>query len=104
MNCIICGKEIEKSSYMNKVLCSSECFTTDYWNEIIAEKDNHIIIEGVCYYDAGKPNNDIFIGHSGRKFHIKLHDGTVITTNNLWMQGSIPERFRNDLPDNAEFC
>lgn len=39
----------------------------------------------------------------GRKFHIQMHDGQVIETTELWHQGTIPEHFRERLPDNANF-
>lgn len=105
MNCVICGKKISKSKYMNAVLCSSECFHVHFWNEIVKEKDEHIIIDGTCYYDGG--NKDTlypqFLGHSGRRFWIRFKDGRTITTNNLWFNGEIPEKFFDKLPDNAEF-
>lgn len=106
MECVICGKQIERSSYSNKPLCSSECFHIDFWNEMIKEKDEHIIINGECYCDAGEVKNSsqyAFLGHSGRRFWIRFLDGRTITTNNLWYNGKIPDEFRDQLPDNAEF-
>lgn len=106
MECVICGKTIEKSLFSNKPLCSSTCYHINYWNEIIEEKDEHIIIDGVCYYDDGEVNNPTkyaFLGHSGRRFWIRFLDGRTITTNNLWYNGKIPDEFRDQLPDNAEF-
>lgn len=106
MECIVCGKEIEKSCYSNAALCSSECYCYNFWQEIIAEKEEHIIINGQCYYDDGEvknPDRHLFLGHSGRRFWIRFFDGRTITTNNLWSQGDIPEEFREELPDNAEF-
>lgn len=106
MRCVICGKEIEKSSYSNAVLCSSECFHKHFWLEIIAEKDKHIIVNGECYYDGG--NVDLksphgFLGFGGRRFWIRFKDGKTSTTNNLWYNGKIPDEFRDRLPDTAEF-
>lgn len=106
MQCEICGKKIVKSSYANAVLCSGKCFTKHYWQQIIAEKDEHIIVNGCCYCDGGNveyPDTHSFLGFSGRRFWIRFFDGRVLSTNNLWMQGDIPEEFRNALPDNAEF-
>ena len=101
MKCIICGKEIEKSSYLHKVICSSECFHVDFWNDCLDE--SAIIVGGECYHDGGiKPEGySGFMGHSGRKFTIKMSDGRIIETNNLWYNGKVPEE-RNVL-DNAEF-
>ena len=100
MKCVICGKEIEKSSYSNKVLCSSGCFHEDFWNECI--DDSAIIIKGECYHDGGrKPKNyPGFLGFGGQEFTIKMNDGRIISTNNLWYNGEVPkERL---VADNAE--
>lgn len=106
VKCEICGKEIQKSQYINAILCSSKCFTTHFWREIIVEKEKHIIIHGECYCDGGNVDNPspfMFLGFSGRRFWIKFKDGSTLTTNNLWYQGKIPDEFRDELPDTAEF-
>lgn len=106
MKCVICGKEIEKSMFSNAVLCSAECHTKYFWREIIAEKDKHIVIDGMCYYDGGNVDSrsrHMFLGFSGRRFWIRFKDGRTVTTNNLWHNGKIPEEFRDQLPDTAEF-
>ena len=106
MKCVICGKEIEKSQYSNAVLCSETCFYKNFWNEIVAEKEQHIIINGECYRDGGNvdnPNYYDFLGYSGRRFWIRFFDGREITTNNLWYQGKIPDEFLSQLPNTAEF-
>ena len=101
MKCVICGKEIEKSKYMNKVLCSSECFHIDFWNDCI--KDDAIIIDGECYHDGGRKPDGYsgFLGFAGRLFHIKMHNGKTITTNNLWHNGTVPKE--RNIKDNACF-
>ena len=101
MKCVICGKEIEKSRYSNKVLCSSECFNVDFWNGCI-DKDA-IIINGECYHDGGIKPADYrgFLGHSGRVFNIKMNDGRIIKTNNLWYNGVVPPE--RGIKDNACF-
>ena len=106
LKCVICGKEIEKSSYSNAVLCSSVCFHKHFWNEIIAEKEQHIIVDGKCYQDGGNVENPspyTFLGFSGRRFWIKFFDGRTLTTNNLWYQGEIPEEYQSELPNTARF-
>lgn len=76
-----------------------------FWLEIIKEKDEHVIINGICYYlDKAHPMSDSpFRGYGGREFKIKLHTGEIIVTNNLWHNGEVPKEFRDRLPDNAEF-
>lgn len=101
MKCIICGKEVEKSRYSNAALCSSECFSVDFWNNTL--DDTAIIIAGECYHDGGaKPEGySGFLGHSGRQFKIKMNDGRVIKTNNLWYNGEVPKE--RCIEDNACF-
>jgi len=106
VKCEICGKEIEQSQYSNAILCSSTCFETHFWKKIIEEKDQHIIINGKCFCDGGEvkyPDRYSFLGFAGRRFWIRFFNGKEITTNNLWFQGDIPDEFRIELSDNAEF-
>lgn len=106
MKCEVCGKEIEKSQYMGCVICSGECFQKHFWMEIIKEKDEHIVINGECFCDGGNVDNPSyprFLGHSGRRFWIRFKDGSTLTTNNLWYNGKIPDEFREQLPDTADF-
>lgn len=106
LKCSVCGKKIKESKYSNAKLCSSECFSINFWREIIAEKDKHIIIDGRCYIDGGEVkdiDHHLFLGFSGHRFWIRFFDGNEITTNNLWFQGDVPDKFKNELPDNAKF-
>lgn len=41
------------------------------------------------------------LGMGGDKMLIRFHDGRVVTTNDLWHQGDIPQRFAHLMPDNA---
>lgn len=105
MVCIVCGKEFNCKRYYGEYsdCCSSECFTKKFWNNIVAEKNEHIIVDGTCYAIAPAPING-FYGFDGRKFKIKMFDtGEVIETNNLWCQGEIPEEYRYLLPNTAQF-
>ena len=104
MNCIICNKEIKESEYTNTILCSSECWSADFWNQQVINKDDPKVvrIDGV-QYRIGYENQDSFRGYNGRKFNIKLSNGDIIETTNLWHNGDIPDSFKELLPDNAEF-
>ena len=106
MKCVVCGKEIAESRYMNAVLCSSKCFNVHFWQKIIAEKDHHVIVNGKCYCNGGNvenPNRYMMLGFGGRRFWIRYKDGRTETTNNLWYNGEVPDEFSDQLPDNAEF-
>ena len=105
MKCVICKKEIEKSSFSNDILCSTECFHTHLWDERVAAgyNPNIVRIDGVQYY-IGKENiKSSSRGFGGTKFIIKFNDGREVTTTNLWHNGKIPESHKRLLPDNAKF-
>ena len=104
MNCVICNKEIEKSKYTNAVLCSDECFHDHFWQEHIKNHDDQtVIVNGTRYHYTYLEEKGYFSGHGGREFKIKFHDGRIVQTRNLWCQGNIPEKYREQLPDNAIF-
>jgi hypothetical protein len=76
------------------------CFNCNFWREKIPIKDNPSCfrIQGEHYQLGGEG------GFGGREFSIKRFDSEkIITTKCLWSQGTIPEHFRDRLPDNAEF-
>jgi hypothetical protein len=105
MNCIICGKEIEKSSFTNAVLCSSECFHINFWNEKVEERDDPRIVrvDGKQYYIGNEDDSSHFRGFGGTRFVIQFFDGRKVISTNLWYNGEIPESHKELLPDNAEF-
>lgn len=105
MICIVCGTEFDGKAYYGEFsdCCCYKCFIKKFWNNIIAEKDEHIIVDGTCYAIAPAPING-FYGFSGSRFKIKMFDtGEVIETNNLWCQGKVPEEYRYLLPNTAQF-
>lgn len=64
------------------------------------------VIDGEHYVIAPEDENRSFWsarGFGGRKFVIRFFDGREVTTTNLWHQGTIPPKFRDQMPDNAEF-
>lgn len=106
--CKVCGKPFTKTKWGEpyKLICSEECFEKNFWLEIIQEKEHHPVIDGTCYY---LNRNDLegrgpFKGCAGHHFRIRFLDtGEVVDTTNLWVNGDIPEEFRDRLPDTAEF-
>jgi hypothetical protein len=105
LECEICGKQIEKSQYYNNVICSSECFTKHYWLERVKNKDSkrQVIAKGVVYQISDENDISGFRGFDGAKFVIHFFDGRKVFTSNLWHNGTVPDEFRDQLPDNAEF-
>lgn len=111
MKCIICGKEIDKSSYSNAVLCSSECYSENFWNETLADKSRLIIDQDVYWIGPEKKPSPIeFRGFGGKEFYIRMIKntpdypaGTVLKSTNLWSNGKIPNNRYNPDMDNAVF-
>lgn len=105
MKCRICGREFKDIKYIKPYqdICSSKCHQINFWKEIEQEKDKYVFIDGHSYMIAPENSNFSFRGFSGNKFKIKLENGRIIETTNLWHQGIIPEEFKESLKDNAEF-
>lgn len=82
----------------------SLCFNCLFWHQRIEEKDQptSVRIKGRHYiiYPDGSPKPR---GFGGNLMTVEFFDGHIVETHNLWTQGEIPERFRDQLPDNASF-
>ena len=105
MKCKICGKEFNEIHFLygHENICSDECYHINFWNEIVAEKNKHIFIDGECYSIGDENSRSPFRGCGGRYFKIKLDNGQIIETTNLWCQGEVPEEYKDTLKNNAEF-
>ena len=109
MKCVICGKEIEKSSYLNAVLCSSECFSIHFWRECLSDPAT-LINEKMAYHVGNEKDRGGFRGFGGRAFYIKMlkdtqdhKAGDIFRTTNLWSNGGIPDDMYNPDMDNFVF-
>lgn len=79
------------------------CFTCAYWRVSIA-KTHDTVIAGRIYSvgdvrRAPGPHN----GMAGRRFDIEYFDGRTVTTHDLWAGSEVPERYRQHIPDTAQF-
>lgn len=110
-NCCKCGEVVDTSKYWEDVASEMEerhlCHSCNFWhnhieNDATVNKDVFVIANGVHYIIGDENSTDYFRGFGGAKVTIKFKDGRVIKSSNLWCQGNIPERFRNEMPDNAE--
>jgi hypothetical protein len=103
--CKICGKIVSTkfSESTKKQLIEKElCFSCDFWDEL-AKKTDRIIANHTCYKDGGKKTNGdkSCMGFGGADWKIRMNDGSLIETNNLWCNGDIPKHFWERMPDNA---
>lgn len=78
------------------------CYECYFWTDLFKHSPNNVVIDGKCYHID--PNEKAkHKGFGGRKFKIRFLDGTLVETTNLWLNGEIPEHFRERFPNNAEF-
>lgn len=108
VECRLCGKSQEAcycEPTKTNMVERSLCFTCLFWQGYVKRKDDpsRVRIDGKHYVVAPEHGNEFFRGFGGSLFRIRLADGTVINTTNLWHQGTIPEHFRSQLQNNAEF-
>lgn len=108
MTCTRCGKEYTNHYSMEVGTIMQEknvCFECAFWiwQHDLDKAGNRefAIIDGAHYVLC--PSTTGIKGNCGRKYTIRFKDGRTVECDNLWHQGIIPERFREQMPDNAEF-
>lgn len=90
-----------------RLIDRSVCFNCDFWlnRAEIAKDPMSAIVAGTAYFvEPDRRDHQDWAGFGGRRFDIEWFDGRKVTTHNLWHQGTVPERFRDLIPDNARFA
>ena len=103
--CRCCGKTYIKNLDPD-VYLKGNCFDCSFWlfkTEFHEDLANRRVVVDGNHYMISAVADTYPLGFGGELFIIKFFDGRIIKTNNLWSQGSIPDRFREMLPDNAVF-
>ena len=104
MKCPTCGEEIGKfvsdEQFMKK---HGECFKCSLWRKRLPLDSTVAIIDGTFYTIGDENDPSQFRGFGGDKFVINFKDGRQITTTNLWCGGDVPEAWKSQFPDNADF-
>lgn len=101
LKCKRCSKDIRLSygdATNNHLIEKQLCLICDHFDGLIG---NSTVINGQVY-SIGE-EDAFWKGMYGRYYKIRYFDGETIETTNLWHRGEVPEYFKNDLPDNAEF-
>jgi hypothetical protein len=108
--CSCCGVNYETDSFdlkqpLPQMMVEKQlCFECAFWTDKIEKTpQNREIINGE-HYMFGQFQEDplCFQGHGGRIFYAVHNDKTLVMSNNVWCQGTVPGRFRNQLPDTAK--
>lgn len=110
-NCSLCGQEDNLDEYNSCAILDimrqkQVCFNCAFWIDKINNPPiGQEIIGGHHYivHPFVKRPENIIKGFLGREFYIRKLDGTLIKSNNVWHQGKIPEHFKNQFPDTANF-
>jgi hypothetical protein len=96
--CQCCKSEFDPEQYYGLTLY---CFQCNFWKEKIEIKDSENVMRVNHYHYILGPHIGMR-GFGGRMFLFEKQ-GKLYKSCNVWFQGEIPERFWNDLPDNAIF-
>jgi hypothetical protein len=111
--CKECGSKENSTRLMDtndphvKLMLKGYCWKCAFWLSKVDAGDEesiYIRMEGVHYIAHPFTKNmksRMFMGFGGSKWAFRLSDGRTIISNNVWQQGEIPERFRDQMPDNA---
>lgn len=107
--CCECGGKIALTFYddVKRLLIEHcMCFSCNFWRKYMERKD-----DGKCiradgkHYIAGNQTERTepkYRGFGGDRWRISFFDGRVVETVDLWHQGTIPDHFRERMPDNAK--
>lgn len=108
--CSLCNKPHYQKNWapgdhLRYILKHNVCFHCAHW-EMHIEHPTPVIIDGTMYTPGGATTGG-FRGMGGRRFDIEftsgLYVGQKITTFDLWSGGTMPQYWREKIPDNAKF-
>ena len=94
--CFKCGCSIQSSYYSHyfpelkeyKNICGN-CFHKVFWEEVLNDPKT-IIINKVAYC---RDYSKTYEGFGGKRFNIKLKDGTIERNIGLWLNGEVPREY-----------
>lgn len=87
-----------------RLVKSGVCGYCDSWVDLWRRRDSKdtVRINGEHY--AIGDGETVSLGMGGTSHTIRFDDGRLVTTKDLWHQGTIPAQFKNVMPDNAKFA
>lgn len=102
--CSKCGAKIFLQGYneQNRFAATMQrkkiCYDCAFWADLIDYPPANLQVLGITclkiYPPGDKKDKSIILGGKGKKRYFLGYDGSVIFTNDLWIIGTIPERFR----------
>lgn len=104
--CVLCGGVCSTNYTDNrKMIERNMCFSCNLWTDRIksSKAANVMIVDHTLYSIHGEEGTFAFRGFGGHKFTFRLLDSKEErVSTNVWSGGPIPERFWDEIPDNAE--
>ena len=110
--CRFCGKKFFFPKYLedeaDRYVASGLCYECAYWRKFIDHIPRYLqIANGKCYKVlpfVKNPEPFMTLGGNGRKKYFVSKGLEPIVSNDVWLIGTIPERFRYKLVDTGWFC
>ena len=114
--CDVCGKKFvhyerppknddDLTVYTSK---HNVCYECAFWLTFIDNKPKELqVANGIAYKIfpfIEEPTLSMLLGGNGKKRFFVTKDRQVIKSNDVWVVGTIPQHFRDKLPDTGWFC
>jgi len=109
--CECCEKKVRDHSFnpdskvYQKMISECLCYECAYWKNLIENwKETYIVIDHVLYdfQPSQVDRANICLGSNGRNYYA-LINGQAIYSNDVWVKGMVPERFRDKIPNMGFF-
>ncbi len=107
-SCSMCGKNIwgqgyEQDSHISHIMARDKvCYDCAYWKHLIDYPPEYLeVLDNKCirlHPVADRKNKALLLGGKGKMRYFMRKDETVVQSNDIWIIGTIPERFRNLFP------
>lgn len=115
--CNVCKKKFFRAEYSlkrssNDILDYAKengvCFECAYWLHLMKHKPKGFqVANGIAYRVLPfieQPTISMLLGSKGKKYYFVTKRRKLIKSNDVWVIGKIPERFRKDISDTGWFC
>ena len=107
--CAECGKDTthDRAHYQYTQRDQELCFSCEHWTALLEQdRTQCFVVDGEHYQLGGQTEKtpSLYRGFGGRRFVLQcLATGEHITTVDLWAQGTVPEHFRERMPNDVVF-
>lgn len=110
LECKICSKKIELCYIAERnaqLVTHQMCFKCNFWRNLHENRDDASVVVSennmIKHYHIGLASVRRMRGFGGQKFCIRFFDGRMVSTKNLWHQGTVPVIWYDKFQPNAEF-